>query len=289
MLVSPDSGDSEAVAAGAVWAWASEMNTELILATMQGTARTRGQPGSVMAGVRRAVLRRRPVSDGRRGRAGADIAGPARRRRCLPSLGCALQPRCLQSAIPMARRRNGGATVPEVRSERQSVMATSTPPPGDDDGAPRAPGGMFDNDLSNTVKQSAQQIWLAGLGAFAKAQEEGSKVFEALVREGTSLQRRTTRPAEEQRADDAGSRSTGAFGGLAGQATQQWDRLESIFEDRVAKALNRLGVPSLKDMAALQARVDELAAEVARLSAATPAADDVAGTATRRSSEPDPA
>ena len=105
------------------------------------------------------------------------------------------------------------------------------------------------------------------------------------MREGTSLQRRTTRPAEE-RADDADSRSTGAFGGLAGQATQQWDRLESIFEDRVAKALNRLGVPSLKDMAALQARVDELAAEVARLSAATPAAEDGADTAARRGSTP---
>ena len=35
--------------------------------------------------------------------------------------------------------------------------------------------------LSSTVKDSAQQIWLAGLGAFAKAQEEGNKVFEALV------------------------------------------------------------------------------------------------------------
>ena len=40
--------------------------------------------------------------------------------------------------------------------------------------------------LSSAVKDSAQQIWLAGLGAFAKAQEEGSKVFDALVKEGSN-------------------------------------------------------------------------------------------------------
>ena len=50
----------------------------------------------------------------------------------------------------------------------------------------RPPAGLFDSALAGTVKESAQQIWLAGLGAFAKAQEEGSKVFEALVKEGAS-------------------------------------------------------------------------------------------------------
>lgn len=159
-------------------------------------------------------------------------------------------------------------------------MATDSPPPaGDDDPAARPAGGLFDNDLANTVKNSAQQIWLAGLGAFAKAQEEGTRVFEALVREGTSMQRRT-QPAPADRPEPA---PAGATGGLAGQATQQWDRLESIFEDRVAKALNRLGVPSVKDVAALEARIDRLAAEVARLSGvASPeppaaAADERAG------------
>jgi poly(hydroxyalkanoate) granule-associated protein len=160
-------------------------------------------------------------------------------------------------------------------------MASTTPPSSEDkEGTPpRSPGGLFDSDLAGTVKQSAQQIWLAGLGAFAKAQEEGSKVFEALVREGTSLQRRTQRPAEERPAD-AGDHPPGTGSGFASQATQQWDRLESIFEDRVAKALHRLGVPSLKAMVALEARVDELAAEVARLSGSqsAPPADIAAGT-----------
>ncbi len=112
--------------------------------------------------------------------------------------------------------------------------------------------------LSSTVKDSAQQIWLAGLGAFAKAQEEGGKVFDALVKEGLSIQRKTQAVAEEK-ISEATSRVTNmATRHQAPRPLGQWDKLENIFEDRVAKALNKLGVPSAKDVAALSARVDAL-------------------------------
>src|SRR3990167_9542387 len=52
--------------------------------------------------------------------------------------------------------------------------------------------------LSGAIKDSAQQIWLAGLGAFSKAQEEGGKAFESLVKEGLSIQRKTQAVAEER-------------------------------------------------------------------------------------------
>ena len=125
--------------------------------------------------------------------------------------------------------------------------------------------GLFDSQLANTVRESAQQIWLAGMGAFAKAQAGGEKVFETLVREGLSLQRKTHAAAED-RITEVTSRMSGMAGGLSGRANQHWDKLESIFEERVAKALNRLGVPSAKDVEALMARIDELSANVARLS-----------------------
>ena len=131
------------------------------------------------------------------------------------------------------------------------------------------PAGLFDSQLAHTVKDSAQQIWLAGLGAFSKAQAEGGKVFEALVREGVSLQRKTHAAAEDK-ISEVTSKMTDMAGGLSGKATQQWDKLESIFEERVAKALNRLGVPSAKDVDALMARIDALSASVAKLSG-TPA------------------
>ncbi|HWP12463.1 MAG TPA: phasin family protein [Ramlibacter sp.] len=120
--------------------------------------------------------------------------------------------------------------------------------------------------LSGTVKESAQQIWLAGLGAFAKAQEEGGKVFEALVKEGTSIQRKTQAAAEE-RISEATNRMATMATDISSRASGQWDKLENIFEDRVSKALNKLGVPSSKDIDALIARIDELNRNVSKLSA----------------------
>ena len=127
--------------------------------------------------------------------------------------------------------------------------------------------GLLDSQLAKTVKDSAQQIWLAGLGAYSKAQEEGGKVFEALVKEGAALQKKTQSAAEDKISEVTSKMSTMA-GDISGKATQHWDKLESIFEDRVAKALNRLGVPASKDVDALVARIDTLAATVAKLSKA---------------------
>lgn len=133
-----------------------------------------------------------------------------------------------------------------------------------------SPAGMLDNQLASAVKASAQQIWLAGMGAFAKAQEEGGKVFEALVKEGVGLQRRTQAVAEERLGEVTGKMSAMA-GEVTTKANASWDKLESIFEARTAKALGKLGVPTAKDVAELTARVDALASAVAKLGGDVPA------------------
>jgi poly(hydroxyalkanoate) granule-associated protein len=125
---------------------------------------------------------------------------------------------------------------------------------------------LFDLALADQVRDSAQQIWLAGMGAFAKAQAEGRQVFETLVKDGTSLQEKTQATARE-RLDDVTGKVSSAAGDVTARAGQQWDKLESIFEERTAKALNRLGVPSAKDVQALAARIDALNAKVEALSA----------------------
>jgi poly(hydroxyalkanoate) granule-associated protein len=127
-----------------------------------------------------------------------------------------------------------------------------------------APSGLLDSQLAQTVKDSAQQIWLAGLGAFAKAQGEGGKVFDTLMKEGASLQRKTQAVAEEKLGDVAGKMSAMA-GEVGSKANAQWDKLESIFEERTARALGRLGVPTAKDLASLVDRVAALEAAVAAL------------------------
>lgn len=146
---------------------------------------------------------------------------------------------------------------------------------------------LLDSQLASSVKESAQQIWLAGMGAFAKAQEEGGKVFEALVKEGANLQRKTQGLAEERISAVTG-KMTAMADGMSNKAGAQWDKLESIFEERVAKALNKMGVPSSKDIDALIKRIDELSAKVggkagpAKKAAAKPVAKVPAKRAARK-------
>ena len=128
-----------------------------------------------------------------------------------------------------------------------------------------SPAGRLDSQLAASVKDSAQQIWLAGMGAFAKAQAEGGKVFDALVKEGVSLQRKTQAVAEEKLGDVTGKMSSMASE-VTSKAGASWDKLENIFEERTAKALGKLGVPTAKDVAELSARVEALSAAVAKLS-----------------------
>ena len=154
-----------------------------------------------------------------------------------------------------------------------------------------SPAGLLDSQLASSVKDSAQQIWLAGMGAFAKAQAEGGKVFEALVKEGVSLQRKTQAVAEEKLGDVTGRMSSMASE-VTSKAGASWDKLENIFEERTAKALGKLGVPTARDVAELQRRVEELSAAVAKLSkttAKTPAAKTAAAKAPAKKAAAKPA
>lgn len=130
-----------------------------------------------------------------------------------------------------------------------------------------------DGPIKDSVKDSAQQIWQAGLGAFTRAQAEGSKAFESLVKEGVAFQRKTQAAAEEK-ITEATHRMTHMATDITSKASGGWDKLENIFEERVAKALNKLGVPSAKDIAELIARIDALNLAVQKLSqkSATPTA-----------------
>jgi poly(hydroxyalkanoate) granule-associated protein len=134
---------------------------------------------------------------------------------------------------------------------------------------------LSEGQLTQTVKESAQQIWLAGLGAFAKAQEEGGKVFDALVKEGEAIQKKTRKMADEKFADvrktadekfaDVRKVADAKMAAVTGKAAGTWDRLEQVFEDRVARALSSLGVPTKKEIDKLSKRVAELTATVQKL------------------------
>lgn len=114
---------------------------------------------------------------------------------------------------------------------------------------------------TGSILESANQIWLAGLGAFAKAQKEGGKIFETLVAEGEKVEHKT-RTETDSKVDDVRSSVSSTVENVQKSATESWDKLETIFEDRVARALGRIGVPTSEDIKQLSKRVEALHDEV---------------------------
>ena len=110
----------------------------------------------------------------------------------------------------------------------------------DTTGADRAPQAMRD---------TAQKIWLAGLGAFERAKSDGPKMFETLVEQGRSLGVKAREGADQALRAMREGASSGAG---------RWDKLEQVFEDRVAKSLNRLGVLTSKEVESLSRQVKDL-------------------------------
>jgi len=124
--------------------------------------------------------------------------------------------------------------------------------------------------LSRSLVESAQQIWMAGVGAFTRAQGEGSKLFEALVSEGMNIEK-TTRKLATGKVDAVRDAMEDRVGVVRGRASDTWDRLEKVFEDRVQRALNRLGIPGREELAELIARVDELTKQLKKTGGAAAA------------------
>ena len=139
--------------------------------------------------------------------------------------------------------------------------------------------------VAGPVADSARDIWLAGLGAFNLAQQErgriieqGARLFDKLVAEGSKLEKKTRQDVVEVVDEFRGEVETRVEGirqqadAVRKQASDNWDKLERIFEDRVARALTRMGIPSRDDVNDLADKVQKLARQVAELDGKTASA-----------------
>lgn len=140
---------------------------------------------------------------------------------------------------------------------------------------------LAEQPTAKQVMESAQQIWLAGLGAFAKAQTEGRKMFDMLVKQGEGLEKHT-RTVAEATIETAKEQAGKTFG----MASGKFDKLEQVFEERVHKSLNRLGVLTSKDVEALSMQVAELSDAVRGLLAQEKRAPAAAKAAVKKAVRP---
>ena len=143
-----------------------------------------------------------------------------------------------------------------------------------------SPGGG--NETARAINDSAQKIWLAGLGAFERARAEGPRMFDTLVEQGKSLGGQA-RDAADQALRSLKEQASGAGG--------RFDKLEQVFEDRVSKSLKRLGVMTRSEVADLSQGVRDLSDQVRemmsqqRRSPAAPKAARKAGTKAKRTAK----
>jgi poly(hydroxyalkanoate) granule-associated protein len=125
---------------------------------------------------------------------------------------------------------------------------------------------------AGALVESAQQIWAAGVGALTRAQGQGGKLFENLVKEGLSIEQKTRKFATGK-VDEVRDVVENKVEKVKERASDTWDKLEKVFEDRVSRALAKLGVPGRDEMEALVSRVEELSKAVKKLNPqAAPAA-----------------
>jgi len=114
--------------------------------------------------------------------------------------------------------------------------------------------------LANRIKDSARQIWLCWFGRLYQGRGGHREVFERLVQEGEDLENRT-RGAVNRQVRAVEDR----VGEVRERATGTWDRLESVFDERVSKALDRLGIPKPGRVRELEQQVAKLQEEVEQL------------------------
>jgi poly(hydroxyalkanoate) granule-associated protein len=116
------------------------------------------------------------------------------------------------------------------------------------------------------AKVYARKIYLAGLGAYAKAGQEGSEYFKSLVKSGEGVEKQGKKLVNEQveaannQIDSVKTTVTSNVNSVKGKVEVQLDKIEKAFDSRVASALNRLGIPSKQDVEVLSAKLDELSA-----------------------------
>ena len=131
--------------------------------------------------------------------------------------------------------------------------------------------------LAENLMGSANEIWLAGLGAFSKAQSEGKKIFDKLIEQGKDFEE-AFKTQSQKASKDIRSSVSGTVGSAKKKASESWDKLESVFETRVEKSLHRLGVPTNDELNKLVDRIEKLTEQVSELTA-DKGADKKSGTA----------
>ncbi|NBA94086.1 phasin family protein [Pseudomonas sp. R5(2019)] len=117
------------------------------------------------------------------------------------------------------------------------------------------------------VRSYARRIWLAGLGAYARVGHEGAEYVRELIKTGEAVEQQGKQRIDHEldAANNEIESVKSTVTSVKGKVEVQLDKIENAFDNRVASALNRIGIPSRHDVETLSAKLDELTALLERV------------------------
>jgi len=120
-------------------------------------------------------------------------------------------------------------------------------------------------DLPDEVTGRAREIWLAGLGALSRLEQEGDKVFESLVERGKDYEDKRSQQLQEATENFRQQQES-----LTQDVTKRLDdatkSVEKAVSDTLSGTLGRIGVPTRDEVRGLSRRVGELSQKLDALS-----------------------
>ena len=111
--------------------------------------------------------------------------------------------------------------------------------------------------MKNEIKNTINNVWLAGLGVASFAQKETYKVYGSLIKEGKTLEKKSKKTVKE-----VSNKAEKRFTSIRKIANKQYSKVENLFETRIESVLKKLDIPTIKDINGLSKKVDLLVKEV---------------------------
>ncbi len=111
--------------------------------------------------------------------------------------------------------------------------------------------------MTKDIKNSINNLFLAGLGVASLAQKETFKAYDLLLKEGKTLETRSNKLVKK-----VSNKAEKRFNNIRKIADKQFNKVENLFETRIEKTLKKLDIPTIKDLKGLSTKVDSLVKEL---------------------------
>ncbi|MCF6288373.1 MAG: phasin family protein [Proteobacteria bacterium] len=115
--------------------------------------------------------------------------------------------------------------------------------------------------VTNEIKNSINNLWLAGLGVASLAQKETIKAYDSLIKEGKTLEKKSNKLAKQ-----VSNKAEKRLSNIRKIADKQFDKVENLFgnkiDNRIENVLKKLNIPTIKDIKGLGSKVDSIAREM---------------------------